>query len=386
MKRMLWVVDPIDGSTSVQFELLRSLSRGLTSHYSLVLYTPHCGAQRERDLRALGFDVRVGSRGAFVANRWLDRFGKSNESMLWAESWLREALLHRNERDAVRLLRDEEFDVVVNLSMTIAVPSDVWWIQGTPLDMTIRGMGESNLAARLADLAGHGTLASLDGTLTGKIRGLSRRIIANSPYLRDLYRARGFPVDGVVFTFKDFAEFRPRVSSAARDYVLLYIGKETPRIDLKPLHEEGVRVVGFGSKIPAATRMRQFTDWIDFRGRVTHDELVDLYSNALFTMFPFSFEPFGFVPIESMACGTPVLTYNRQGPASTVVDGRTGWLVGSPGELVTKAAELWRRGETGIRVQECLLRASDFSPQRSLADLLRWIEPGAGSRVLVPAA
>jgi len=44
------------------------------------------------------------------------------------------------------------------------------------------------------------------------------------------------------------------------------------------------------------------------------EELIDLYSNALFTLFTFTHELFGYVLVESMACGTSVLTYNRQGP------------------------------------------------------------------------
>ncbi len=49
-------------------------------------------------------------------------------------------------------------------------------------------------------------------------------------------------------------------------------------------------------------------------GRVSDDELARLYANAKFTVFPFIHEPFGYVPVESMACGTPpVLTYDKQG-------------------------------------------------------------------------
>ena len=38
-------------------------------------------------------------------------------------------------------------------------------------------------------------------------------------------------------------------------------------------------------------------------------------------------EAFGIVAIEALACGVPVITYRRGGPAEIVIDGKTGWLV-----------------------------------------------------------
>jgi glycosyltransferase involved in cell wall biosynthesis len=63
-------------------------------------------------------------------------------------------------------------------------------------------------------------------------------------------------------------------------------------------------------------------------------ELVNPYSIALITLFVFTHKPFGYIPVESKACGTPVLTYNRQGPSETVIHGVTEWLANSDEELV----------------------------------------------------
>jgi glycosyltransferase involved in cell wall biosynthesis len=46
----------------------------------------------------------------------------------------------------------------------------------------------------------------------------------------------------------------------------------------------------------------------------------------VFTTTPW-YEPFGITPLEAMACGTPVIGSNVGGIKSTVMDGRTGFLV-----------------------------------------------------------
>ncbi len=48
-----------------------------------------------------------------------------------------------------------------------------------------------------------------------------------------------------------------------------------------------------------------------FLGRVTDDELADLYSAAAVTAYPSLYEGFGLPVIEAMACGSPVVASNR---------------------------------------------------------------------------
>jgi len=374
MKRLLLVADPIGGATSVQFEILDSLAQGLRYRYELTVYTPYCDHKQAQALVESGCNLITPGNGGFPFNRFLRARGSHNESMLWAESWTREALMQRNARDASNCLRAGQSEYVVNLSMTVPVISDLWWILGTPLDQTIQGMASTNPVARMVNLIAGGALASLDARVLRRIRTRTMRIVANSPYLMDLYQERGVPVEGVVYTLKDMSEFQPTSQPPRRDYVLLYVGKETDTLNFRALLDAGVRIVGFGNKIPTGTRLKHITNSIEWLGRVSKRKLVELYSNALFTLFPFTCEPMGLVPIESMACGTPVLTYNRQGPASTVVNGTTGWLVATPDEMVSKATEIWRRGDTGISRDACVHRAQDFLGQRMIDELADWIE------------
>jgi glycosyltransferase involved in cell wall biosynthesis len=370
MKRLLLVCDPLGGSQSVQLELLLSMGKRLQREFRLSVFTPYCDAEKAELIRGADFDLHAPSNHDFVLNRGLRHFGQSNESMLWAESWLRETLFRSNRLDADHALAGVAFDRVLNMSSTVPYPCDLWWIQGMPLDLTIAGMASTNWAASVAYTTASPLIARLDHRMTRIQQAISGQIVASSPFLMDLYRKRGVDVNGVIYSVKDLGPFRPSNARPSRDYVLTYVGKEIERLDFRSLKAAGVRVVGFGGKIPAGTRLSGLTDVIEFRGSVPHRELVDLYSNALFTLFPFSSEALGYVPLESMACGTPVLTFDRQGPGETVVNGRTGWLVQSRDEMVRKAEELWHRGMTGISSDACVQRASAFSLRRSVDELM----------------
>jgi len=58
----------------------------------------------------------------------------------------------------------------------------------------------------------------------------------------------------------------------------------------------------------------------------TDDELVRLYRASTALLFTAPNEDFGIVPVEAMACGTPVIAVDAGGPRETVVHGLTGWL------------------------------------------------------------
>ena len=374
MKSLLLVADPMGGSTSVQYDLLSGLCTNLRSRYRVSIYTPYCDAGKLAHLESGGCHVYTPTKASFPLNRALQLSNAGSESMLWAESWIREATLGKNSWEADRTLGGTDFDYTVNLSMTVPTRSDLWWILGTPIDQTIDGMAGTNLVADIVRILGSRLMARMDAAVMHRIQSRTRRIAANSPYLLNLHRARGVKVEGVVYTLTDISDFRPDGVSPSRDYVLLYLGKETELIDFERLKGAGVRIVAFGNKIPVGSRFSQVRNSVDFYGRVSREMLVALYSNALFPLFPFTCEPMGLVPIESMACGTPVLTYNRQGPASTVLDGKTGWLVESREQMVARAIELWQQGVGGIRPETCMTRAQEFTVQRSVDELIRWIE------------
>src|SRR5207248_1155228 len=64
-----------------------------------------------------------------------------------------------------------------------------------------------------------------------------------------------------------------------------------------------------------------------FVGAVAHEQLPLYYSAADVTVMPSSYESFGLVAVESLACGTPVVATRVGGLTSIVRDGETGVLV-----------------------------------------------------------
>lgn len=70
-------------------------------------------------------------------------------------------------------------------------------------------------------------------------------------------------------------------------------------------------------------------------GEVDFSEKLKLYQNAKAFIFPINWEePFGLVMIEAMACGTPVIAFNRGAVLEVVKDGLTGYVVENHSQMI----------------------------------------------------
>lgn len=95
---------------------------------------------------------------------------------------------------------------------------------------------------------------------------------------------------------------------------------------------EVLALVGFEEKGQEAyfDKIKEASDGAQIRllDRMIGDQKYSLLGNAKAFLFPIHWEePFGLIMVEAMACGTPVIAYNRGSVSEIVRDGVTGFIV-----------------------------------------------------------
>ena len=74
---------------------------------------------------------------------------------------------------------------------------------------------------------------------------------------------------------------------------------------------------------------------IQYVGELSQKELSDFYGPAKACLYPINWEePFGLIMAESMACGTPVIAFDRGSVKEVVKDGKTGFVIKNIKEAV----------------------------------------------------
>ena len=131
------------------------------------------------------------------------------------------------------------------------------------------------------------------------------------------------PVDTEFFHPDDTVPARQAlVVSALVPYKRIDVAIEACRLARMPL-----TVVGDG---PDRARLERAGGAdVRFLGRLSNEEIRDLYRRSAVTLLPGE-EDFGIVPLEAQACGRPVVALGRGGALETVVPGVTGALVDDP--------------------------------------------------------
>ena len=148
----------------------------------------------------------------------------------------------------------------------------------------------------------------------------------------------------------NFSVFKPMDKAVARQKlglkegkIILFVGrierlKGIDRIinalpflgDIKPqvivVGEDGNRP-GEVQKLKALAENLGVGQFITFSGVVEHEQLPLYYNAADVCAFPSFYESFGLVPLESLACGTPVVATDVGDLKHIILDGQTGYVI-----------------------------------------------------------
>ena len=255
-----------------------------------------------------------------------------------------------------RTARIRRYDVVhANFWMSTIAGMRVQRTLGTPFVVTFHALGKIR---RREQGAADGSPAAREAIETAAVR-TADRVIAECPQdeydLRMLYGAEPARISMVPAGFEP-RELSPRSKYAARLRIgvplrgplILHVGRFVPRkgIDdairgassvLADMRHARMLVVGGHADDEASVTERarleriarelEVSNQVVFTGSVARDRLRDHYAAAdVFVTTPW-YEPFGITPVESMACGTPVVGSSVGGIGFTVRDGVPGFPV-----------------------------------------------------------
>jgi glycosyltransferase involved in cell wall biosynthesis len=164
------------------------------------------------------------------------------------------------------------------------------------------------------------------------------------------------------------------VFGSAKDDYVVFLGRMAPckgaHFAIEAARRAGVRLKLAGEVQPVFAEYweRQVLphvdgDRVEFVGEADLAKKNDLLSRARALLFPVDWdEPFGLIMIEAMACGTPVLAFDRGSVGEVVRDGVSGWICGG----VTEMADRLRR--LAIRAESCRAWVAErFTCERMVA-------------------
>jgi glycosyltransferase involved in cell wall biosynthesis len=167
---------------------------------------------------------------------------------------------------------------------------------------------------------------------------LARRVLHLHPnrqiilYVGRIERRKG--LDTLLSALYELAQKIPDQRKVLR----LYISGSVPPAKWATL--EDLREKEELYRLDAIVEQLKIRDMVRFIGSVNREYLQYYYSSADVTVVPSFYEPFGLVPLESMACGTLVIASKVGGMQWTIKDGKTGILV-PPQDPVTLAEKIY---------------------------------------------
>lgn len=186
--------------------------------------------------------------------------------------------------------------------------------------------------------------------------------IANSGNVRRRIRKHYRREAEVIPPPVDVETFVP--GGAAGDYYLM-LGQIIPykRVDVavEAFNRNGRRLVIIGEGSERERLKALAKPNVEFRGRLTTEEIHRLYAGCRGFVFPGE-EDFGITPLEAQACGRPVIAFGKGGALETVRDGETGlFFAEQTAESLNAAVDRLEAGDHSITPEKCRANALGFS-------------------------
>jgi glycosyltransferase involved in cell wall biosynthesis len=165
------------------------------------------------------------------------------------------------------------------------------------------------------------------------------RLLANSKFTRDCMQAEYGVKPELSPLGVDLSDFRPDRNSQGEDFIVS-VGEMSPRkgfdfivksLGTIPERERPKLELACNSVIQEELAYvkglaQQTGVCLEVHVGLGVDELRGLYGRARLCVYAPVKEPFGLVPLEAMACGTPVVAVREGGVAESVIHGQTGLL------------------------------------------------------------
>jgi glycosyltransferase involved in cell wall biosynthesis len=106
---------------------------------------------------------------------------------------------------------------------------------------------------------------------------------------------------------------------------------------------------------------------LEYVGEIDHKDAPEFLNKAKVFINPLQYEePFGLVMAESLACGTPVVSFARGGAKEIIEDGKNGFLVSNLDDLVKRIKDIDK-----ISSKACVERAKFFSLEKMVENYER---------------
>jgi glycosyltransferase involved in cell wall biosynthesis len=269
--------------------------------------------------------------------------------------------LERVERNIAETINGQDFDVVLcEQDRDILSPfflkyikkPTIYCCQQPARNQELRNVARIELFRSPQSLSERTMRNGLDRRvpkIDKKNASFAEHILANSYFSRESI-LRNYGLNSFVsYLGVDNAIFKP-LGIPKGDFVLS-VGSITPRkgfdfvvSSLGRIHSKirpKLIIVSNKADIHFKNSLEQFAQRIgvdlQIESLIADDVLVSLYNKAKLVLYAPYLEPFGLVPLEAMACGTPVVAVKEGGVRESVIHNKTGILTQRDGGMFAEA-------------------------------------------------